>query len=266
MNRVSKTKSFLLALIFIIGLIFFNLPNVSNKIKNYFYLVSSPIQKNVDKGIKQIKSSWDFLNSLKDISDENIYLREKVKELTAQNIKLQELEKENEFLRSYLDLPVSKKYKIDLANISGREFQGLEKYVLIDRGNSENIEKDMIVIASKNILVGRVVEVFDNFSKVLLVTSPSSKISALVQGSMIEGLIKGKEKNILSLNLVSKDLFVEKGQTVISSGLGAIFPKGLLIGNISKVELIENQMFQEIEVTSTIDIEKLERVFIVLNF
>lgn len=263
MNRVSKTKSFLLALAIIMGLIFFNLPSMSSKIKNFFYSISSPVQTNLNQFIKQIENSWKFLNSLKGISEENIRLEEKIKELMAQNAKLGEFEKENEFLRSYLDLPAFQRYQIDLANVISRNFQGLEKYILIDKGSSTGIEKNMPVVAFENILIGRTVGVFDDFSKVLLIISVNSKIPALIQESRTEGLIEGIEENILFMNLVPKDIEVKEGQTVITSGIDLIFPKGLLIGKISAVESLENEMFQKITVKPAIDIEKLERVFII---
>ena len=263
MDGVSKTKSFLIALAIIIGLIFLNLPSVANKIKNFFYSVSSPIQGNFDQFVKQTKNSWEFLKSLREISKENIELEEKIKELTAQKVELEEIEKENELLRSYLDLPVYQRYQIDLTNIIGRGFQGLEKYILLDKGRLAGIEKNMPIIVFENILIGKVVEVFDDFSKILLISSPNSKIPALLQKSRTEGLIRGIKANILSMDLVPRDAKVEEGWTVITSGIGGVFPKGLLIGKISKIESPENEMFQKILVEPAIDIEELERVFII---
>lgn len=263
MSSVSKTKSFLLALLIIIGLIFLNFPHISSEIKNFFYSISNPAQRTFDQFVEQIKNSWKFLNSLKYISEENIHLEEKISELTAQNTELKELKRENEFLRSYLDLPGYKKYQVDLANIIGRDFQGLEKFILIDKGNSDGIEKNMSAVAFKNILIGKVIEVFDNSSKVLLITSSNSNVPALIQESRTEGLIKGKREDVLSMDLVSKDRKVEKDQTVITSGTGGFFSKGLLIGKVSIAEFLENEMFQKIEVVPAANIEELERIFII---
>lgn len=263
MNGVSKTKSFLLALIIIIGLIFLNLPSVSSKIKNLLYSISSPIQKSLDNFTQQIKQSWDFLNSLNEISKENARLEEKIKELTAQNTGLKEIEKENQLLRSYLNLPIRQRYQVDLANIIGRDFQGLEKYILIDKGGLAGVKKDLPIIAFENILVGRVTEVLEDFSKVLLITSSTSKIPAIIQESRVEGLIKGSGGDMLFMDLVSKDVKTEENQTIITSGIGGDFPKGILIGKISKIESAENKMFQKIEVKPAIETEKLERIFII---
>lgn len=263
MNGVSKTKSFLLALLIILGLVFLNLPTVSSKIKNFLYSISSPIQKSFDNFTQQIKKSWDFLNSLKEISHENVILEERIKELESQNIQLKELEKENEFLRSYLNLPHYQRYQIELANIVGRDFQGLEKYILIDKGELAGVKEDLPVIVFENILIGKVVEVFKDFSRVLLITSSNSKIPSLIQESRIEGLIKGLGEGVLFMDLVSRDIKVEEGQTIITSGIGGGFPKGILIGTVSKIESMENKMFQKIEVEPAIKTENLEKVFII---
>ena len=263
MKIMPKTKSFLLALIIIIGLIFLNFPSISDPIKNFFYSISSPIQKKFDYFAKQIKNSWEFLNSLKEISKENIRLEKRIKELIVQNAEFKEVQKENEFLRSYLNLPDYQRYQIDLANVVGRDFQGLEKYILINKGKLAGIKKDVPIVAFRNILIGKTIEVFENFSKVLLITSSNSKIPVLIQASRIEGLIQGFKGGLLFMNLVPRDIGVEIGQIVLTSGIDGIFPKGLLIGEISTVESLENEMFQKIEVVPATKMEKLEKVFII---
>jgi len=266
MRTVSKTKSFLLALLFIIGLVFFNLPNIANQIKDFFYSLSSPIQKKVDSFSKQITASWNFLNELKEISQENIELKKEIQQLMVRNTKLKELEKENQFLRSSLGLANHWKHQLELADVIGRDFQGLEKYILINKGKGAGIKDNMPVVIFENILIGKVIEVFDNFSKVLLVTSSNSKVPALIQESRIKGLIKGIKENLLFMDLVSKDAKVEENQSVITSGISEIFPKGLLIGKVVLVESLENEIFQRIEVKPMAEIEKLEQIFIIKSY
>jgi len=249
MNGVSKTKSFLLALIIIIGLVFFNLPNIANQIKDFFYSLSSPIQKKVDSFSKQITASWNFLNELKEISRENIELKKEIQQLIARNAELKELEKENQFLRSSLSLANRWKHQLELADVVGRDFQGLEKYVLVNKGKSAGIKKNMPVIVSKNILIGKIIEASDDFSKVLLITS-----------------FNGIKENLLFMDLVPKDAKVEKDQSVITSGVSEIFPKGLLIGKIVLVESSENEIFQRIEVKPMVEMEKLEQIFIIKSY
>lgn len=263
MKKVFKTKSFLVALAIIIGLIFFNLPDVSKKVNSFFYSIVSPIQKKSDNFAKQIISSWKFLKFIKNISKENTVLKDEIYKLTSQNTQLQELTQENEILRSYLNLPSFQRHQIDLANIIGRDFYGLEKYILIDKGRLHNIKKNMPIIVFENILIGKTIEIFDNFSKVLLITSPNSKIPCLIQETRTEGLVRGIKKDILYMDLVSKNIVIEKNQTVITSGIDDDFPKGLLIGKISKVESSENKIFQEIEIIPIIEVKNLEKVFII---
>jgi len=86
----------------------------------------------------------------------------------------------------------------------------------------------------------------------------------LIQETRTEGLLEGKTiENELILNLVPKDKKIETGQIVITSGIDGVYPRGLLIGEVSKVEVPEKEMFQKIKVKSAIEIEKLERVLII---
>jgi len=263
--KLNKTKSFILALLIITGLIFLNLPSVSSKVKNLFYSISYPISKQVNNITNQIKNSWEFLESLKQIREQNIQLEKNIRKLEAENIKLKELKRENALLRSCLDLSVAETYNIELASVVNYDFQGLEKFILINRGRSSKIQKGAFVIISNNILVGRVVEVFDNFSKVLLITSSNSKIPSLIQESRVKGLIRGTKEKKLILDLVSKDTEVEKGQIVVSSGIEENLSKGFFIGEISFVQKEENKIFQYIEVIPAVNLEKLEQVFIIKN-
>lgn len=264
MNNTPKTKSFLVALIIIIGLIFLNFPKISNNIRNYFYLILAPAQEILDDSVKAIRGGWMFFKDLKSLYLENNSLKDKINQLQSQNTELKEIKRENEFLRSYFNLPNEKKYEIYLANIVGKDFQGLDKYFLIDKGKRDNIKKDMPVIVFNNILIGKIDQVFDSSSTVLLITSSNSKIPALIQESRMEGLIQGITRNDrVVMDLVSKEAKAEIGQSVITSGIDNVFPGGLLIGAISKVELFEEKIFKDVEVVLPIEINQLEQLFII---
>lgn len=264
MNKVSKTKSFLIALVIIIGLIFLNFPTISNKIRNCLYSISAPIQKVLDNSIKAAQKSWNFFQDLKFLYRENINLKDKITQLQSQNNELEEIKRENEFLRSYFNLSNEKKHEIYLANITGKNFQGLNKYLLIDKGRKDDIKEDMPVVVFENILIGKIDKVFDNFSTVLLITSSNSKVPALIQDTRIEGLIQGiTKKNEVIMDLVSKDAEVEIGQFVVTSGIDNIYPRGLLVGKISKIESFEEKIFKNVEVNLLIEINTLEQVFII---
>ncbi len=264
MNGTPKTKSFLVALIIIIGLIFLNFPAVSSEIKNTFYSIVAPAHKTLNSFAERAKNSWIFFRNLKNIYQENINLKDEISHLQSQNTEFKEIEKENEFLRSYFNLPSRQKYNIELANVSGRDFQGLEKYLLIDKGTADGINKDMPVVVFGNILIGKIHQPYDKFSTVLLITSANSRIPALIQESRAEGLIRGitKDDTVL-MELVSEEVEAKAGQLVVTSGIDETFPRGLLIGQIQKVELVEGRAFKDIEIALSVDINKLEQVLII---
>ncbi len=263
MSAHNKTRSFLIALIIIAGLIFLNFPLISKRVKNFFYSVSIPLSKQIDSAANQVEGSWNFLNSLKTISKQNIKLKEQIQQLKAQNTKLQEFKEENKMLRSYLELNENKAHTLELADVINQDFQGLEQFILINKGRLGGIEKNMPVVALNNVLVGRVVEVFKNFSKVLLISSSNIRVPSLIQELRVSGIIKGGEKDKLIFDMVPKNIHLEKGQTVISSNIGENIPKGLLIGEIFYIEKKEDKIFQYIEVMPAVNFKQLEQVFII---
>lgn len=260
-----KKKIFIIFFVVLfVGLVFLIFPKFSNKIVNFTYTVFTPIQTCFQKTTKQIKTSWDFLNQLKKIQKDNYILKQKIERLIAENVRLKELEKENQLLRSYLDLPENQRFPVVLAEVAGKDFLGTEKYILLNKGKVDGMKKNFPVIVYNNILIGKITEVFDNFSKAILVSSPNCKVPVLIQETRTEGLLEGETtENELILNLVPKDKKIETGQMVITSGIDGVYPKGLLIGEVSKVEVPEKEMFQKIKVKPAIEIKKLERVLII---
>ncbi len=263
MQTAFKTKSFILALLIIIGLIFLNLPNIRNQIKDFFYSGLAPVQKKADHAAKEVGAWWSIIRDVQKLFDENLELKQEVQELKAKNTKLQEVKQENKFLQSSLNLTEKTDYDISLATIIGRGFQGMQRYILVNKGSLAAIEKNMPVVVFDNILVGKITEVFKDSAKVLLITSPNSKIPALIQESRIQGLVSGTKKESLSMDSVSKDLKVETGNKVITSGLDGIFPKGMLVGEVSEVKIFEHKMFQQITLNPAVNLEELEQVFII---
>lgn len=265
MKKISNRNKFLgiASLVFIVGLVFFIFPTLSNKVTSFTYSIFSPFQIWLGKTIKQIKYSWDFLNHLKEIQQENYILKQEIGALMGENTRLKELEKENKLLKSFLAIPEHQRSPIVLANIIGKDFLGTEKYILLDKGRADGVKENFPVIVYDNILVGKITQVFDNFSKAILISSPNCKVPVIIQENRTEGLLEGEAKDGLVLNLIPKGKKIEVDQTVITSGIEGIYPKGLLIGKISKVEVPEKEMFQKIRIKPVVEIEAIERVLII---
>jgi rod shape-determining protein MreC len=113
--------------------------------------------------------------------------------------------------------------------------------------------------------VGQITEVSSHYSKVLLIIDPNSAVDALVQSDRARGIIKGDAAGELILKYVLRKSDIAVSDTVVSSGLDGVFPKGLAVGQVSGVFKPKAGIFQEVTVTPFVDFEKLEEVLVVLN-
>jgi rod shape-determining protein MreC len=110
-----------------------------------------------------------------------------------------------------------------------------------------------------------VIEVSKHYSKVMLITDRNSAVDALVQRTRARGVIKGESTDRCRLDYVLRKNDVRIGDTIVSSGLDGVYPKGLRIGQVSEVIEHDGDIFHEIIITPFVDFEKLEEVLVVLE-
>ena len=114
-------------------------------------------------------------------------------------------------------------------------------------------------------LVGLVVDVGSRLSRVILVTDPGFKVSVMVQNSRVEGILQGHGVHRLVMHYVSQDSEVDVHDVLITSGLGGIFPKGLIVGGVQIIHQSRNELFKNIVIKPSIDFSRLEEVLIMMN-
>jgi rod shape-determining protein MreC len=138
------------------------------------------------------------------------------------------------------------------------------KTILINRGTKDGVSIDCPVVAAEGI-AGRVIEVSWNVSKVLLLVDYNSNIDALIQRSRVQGILQGTREGECDLKYVQRSEEVKVGDVVVSSGLAGIFPKGLLLGRVRNVQKEKSGLFQRIEVSTEVDVTKLEEMLVILK-
>jgi rod shape-determining protein MreC len=120
-------------------------------------------------------------------------------------------------------------------------------------------------VVSERGVVGRVVEVSSSYAKVLLLTDYSSSIPAMIQKNRLEGVLSGRSNDTLSLKYVEKTDDVASGDVVVTSGGDGVFPKGLPLGTISRVEKPGHDLHLVIDVMPMARFEHLEEVLVILT-
>jgi rod shape-determining protein MreC len=254
---------FILSLIIIIGLIFLNSQGWLKVPQDIFFRLVAAGQGITYQFSLKTNSLISFFASINKLDQENIELKKENEELLSQLVQLKEAARENEFLRQQIGLSSPEPEQLILANIISQSSSNFEKCFLINRGKKDGIKEKATVITAGNFLVGRVIEVFNSFSKVRLIIDPNSRVNVLIQESGVTGLVKSSQGLNLIVDLVPQEESIKEGQTIITSGLAGIFPPGLLIGQISQVVSIDVQVFQEAKVKPAVDFKKLEKVFVI---
>jgi len=204
-------------------------------------------------------------------------LRQRVNELEqinaglrAENFSLREVERENERMRRILAFAQTRpglelRGAQIIARVIGQESTNFLNYIEIDLGASHNIAVGMPVVTEQG-LVGRISEVNNVTSKVLLITDPSSAVNAILQSSRLNGIIQGTPNGDLIMDFIPQGPVFSVGEVVLTSGMGVRFPRGIPIGQVIERRQRDIDIFQQAVVRPSIDFSSLELVAIVTNF
>ena len=255
-------------LLFIVILSFLlMLPQFQKRPRYYFFerpfiLLFFPIQKVFTGVIDGIDTIWDDYINLRDVKTENDKLKKEIEILRSRSLQYQEALMANERLHRLLEFKESIPIKTLSAKVIGKDPTGWFKTILLDRGERDGIKRNMGVISAAGV-VGQVIRTAPNFSQVLLIIDPSSAIATMVQRIRAEGIGEGRG-NHLYLKYITNLADVQVGDAVVTSGLEGIYPKGLLIGSVGRVEKKEASLFQDIEVTPAVDFSAIAEVLIVM--
>lgn len=199
------------------------------------------------------------------LRDENAHLREEVGRLEQEVARLIELEREVEELRKYLDLQAAfPDFQFIEAGVIAADPSNLVRAITINRGSDHGVKEGMTVMTPAG-LVGRVTKVSPVAARVLLVTDISNSVTAIVQGSRANGVVSGERTQYLTMRYISQSFDVYVGEKVITSGLGGIYPPGILIGEVVAVSKKDTDVFQEARVEPAVKLDTLERVLIISN-
>lgn len=165
---------------------------------------------------------------------ENAELKEELTKLQSFYIKSLNIYQENKELRSALDFVTAKTSSFKVAKIIGRSNQIFNQKMFIDAGKNREIMEGAVVTGLKGVL-GRVIEVGDNKSRVMLVGDSNSKIPVVTSKSRDRAILAGNNSSVMDMLYLSKDHKIEVGDWVFTSGDGDTLPPGLLVGVVSKV-------------------------------
>lgn len=230
----------------------------------------SPLQARLATIVETSGGLFRAARELRDLRQRNTELEKEYAQLLIENVALREAAQENVELRALLNFReqhpgfqfVGGEVK---ARVIGRDPSNFLRYLIIDAGQAQGVEKGMPVVVPRG-LVGRIQSVGSNWAKVLLIIDPRSSVSALIQASRTTGQIQGQVSDDLVMRYISQDKVINEDEIVLTSGLGGNLPKNLVIGQIASVEQRDSDLFQQATVRPTVDFDRLEKVLVIVAF
>jgi rod shape-determining protein MreC len=226
--------------------------------------VIGPVQTVISKASNYAGSFKTRYVDLFHVREENEQLRQELLQYRTANIEYREALATNVRLQKLLDLKESLSPPTLTAEIVGKDPSLWFRTFTINRGSSDGVQKGMPVVTVEGV-VGQVLTSSPNYSKVLLATDPNSAVDVITQKTRVHGIVKGLGRDAFGLNYVLQSAVVEKGDFVLTSGFGGVFPKGLMVGTISEVTKSRRGMFQKIEILPAVDYSQLEHLIIIMK-
>jgi rod shape-determining protein MreC len=229
-----------------------------------------PLQKGISQIVAQVGSLSQTARDLRELRQRNEELAAENARLLLEIIRLREIEVEAALQRDLLNFAQSHpSFDIQGAHIVGlvigRDPSNLQRYATLDVGRKAGVVRNMPVVTNRG-LVGRISEVGESWSRVLLITDVSSSVNAITQSTRATGLVEGRPDGLPVMRDIPQGDTLSVGDTVFTSGLGGNFPRQILIGQITAVERNDYDLYQTAIVQPTVDFNHLEMVLIITDF
>ena len=221
----------------------------------------------LERGLVWMQNSagnlWNNYFYLRGVRAENRQLKEEIEHMKLEQVRLNEDATQAHRLQALLAFKEQYISKTVPAHVIGSSGSDLSRSIYIDKGSDEGIQPDMAVITASGI-VGKVLHAYPSTSLVLLINDQSSGVGAILEKSRLQGVLRGTPNGEVQLERVMSDEEVPSGETVLTSGGDQIFPKGLTVGTVAKVERGKD-LFLNVKVKPAANLSRLEEVLVVLQ-
>ena len=241
--------------------------HTTQRLQSGFLGMISPFLKQGSSLDRKYTEMKEGLKTLKQLEEDNKRLLVANKELSATNQTLRDMEAENNKLRNALKYRERSVFKLVPARIIARDPLTWYQTVKIDRGEAEGVKPDMPVLTEEG-LVGKTTIVSDHASTVILISDENCGVAANIEGSNEKGIVRGERLSnrgfaAIGLGLLTKEANLKPGQKVYSSGVGGVFPSGVLVGAVKEFKVRELQGYASL--VPAVDLSTIDDVFVVIS-
>ena len=254
-------------IILILIVIFSNGENNSNFFENAATNLVMPIQNGLTYLKNKISGNSTFFTDINNLQNENEELKQKNSELEQSLRELENIKTENETLKEYLNLTEKYgEYKTIPGYVINKDISNYSKTIVINIGSDDGVQENMTVIGDEG-LVGHVVSVTNSTAKVETIIDTASSISCSMSTTkdsiVCKGTLDGQSE--LRAMYIPTDANIIQGDSIETSGLGGIYPKGIHVGTVKSVTNTQNIVDRYAIVETAVDFDKLDTVLVITN-
>ena len=268
-NKKSTIVGIIITCLILIFLVIVSNANIEkiSQIGNPFTGFVNNMQNGMVYLKNRIAGNESFFINVDQVRQENENLKKENSELQQSLRELEILKAENATLKEYVNLTDKySEYTTRPADVIQRDISNYSKTIIINAGKKDGIDVNMTVISDKG-LVGHVISVTDSTAKVQTIVDTSSSVTSTISTTRDSIVVRGEidSNNEIKATYIPTDANVLEGDTVETSGIGGIYPKGIHIGTIKKVVNTKNITNRYAVIETAVDFSKLETVLVITN-
>jgi rod shape-determining protein MreC len=268
MNR-GRSRSWLLLVLALAAVILLVLHEGGQlqPIESIVQTVLGPVQRAVSGLFSGIGDLFGAVRDLRELRARNADLEKQNQDLLTEIAGLKGLQQENALLRQLLNFTQENlTYQYQTAAVIGRDPSPYLKFITINAGSREGLRPGMPVVTAGSTLIGRVDQVGLRSAKVQLLSDTSSAVNVRLQTSGVTGLAAGQSDGSLMMQYVPLEASIAANDIALTSGLGGILPRGLVVGQVMSVEKHDVDLFQSARLRPETDYDRLDVVLVITNF
>ena len=266
MSRRSRLITLVsLALIVLVIISYHSDPNrEASFLEKAFLEVTGTLQKGLIATTTAIEDLWRDYLALVGLRAENRELKKALERARGNIAELHEQRLVNRRLTRMLKFTTDHDFESVGARIVAWNPGTWFNTLIVDRGSVDGLGQGMAVVNHQGV-IGRIVEVAPHFAKVLLITDYNSSIDALIQRTRARGIFSGRSEKICHLRYIRKNEHVERGDLIVTSGMGGAFPRGIPLGTVTRVIKTGHDIFYSIDVAPSVDFDHLEETLVIIK-
>lgn len=251
-------KSVILKFLVLTALIAFLAVNSGSPSSNFRVNLLDAFSRPLE-ALSSVSSFFQSLVPFHSLRRENAELRDRINILNRKIETYKVIQDENDRLKSFLNFKKTAPYSTVPAQVIGRDPSNWANSLIIDKGMLSGVEGNKAVISAKG-LVGRVIELGKRSSKVLLITDPNSRVGVIIQRNRQGGILAGRPDGKCRMIYIALDSDVAIGDRVLTAGLGSIFPKDILVGEVASVDKEPGRLYKYAIIKTAEDLSRIEEV------